>query len=531
MSLPRFFSRVGDSITPLLVGAGDSASLDVGEFLASKSIVLRGPEDLDRHQNHRAGFALLANLCARLYPTIRIIAPSAVVAQCCDLILQINPDCDVSGETDIQPAAGTVCWSTPTEARNAVAVGPDGWDVVVDENEFSCATETNMLCALAAGAIAASELFRIVFAEFLRTGRTARSPGRFNLLTHPGAPQPDCALPPDIPLSRIHLVGAGAVGQAMIYALARVSATGTIVVVDPETITLSNLQRYVLTGDKDVDVAKGVLVARELAPSKIECTSVEQSWSIESAELSRAEVICSAVDTSDSRIALQSALPMRLYNAWTQPSDIGWSRHEEFGVEPCAACLYWPTGPRPSLHELVAKAIRQNELRALAYLTSKIPVDQPLAPMQIPQLSQLPLPVEAALWSSVPLLDDIAKALGVNNDNLSAWRGRLLGDLYREGICGGALIRSQHSVVPAEMAVPLAHQSALAGIMLATQLIVAVTPQLISFRSAAIESRLDLLAGMPQVAPRPRQRTPGCMCDDRDFVDRYRRKWPYRTGG
>ena len=71
MSLPRFFSRVGDSISPLLASATDSASLDVREFLERKSIVLRGPDDLDRHQHHLAGFALLANLCARLYPTIR----------------------------------------------------------------------------------------------------------------------------------------------------------------------------------------------------------------------------------------------------------------------------------------------------------------------------------------------------------------------------------------------------------------------------------------------------------------------------
>ena len=83
-------------------------------------------------------------------------------------------------------------------------------------------------------------------------------------------------------------------------------------------------------------------------------------------------------------------------------------------------------------HELVAKAVRQHELRALAYLTSKVPIDQPLAPVQIPRLSQLPCPPRQNCGSSVSLLDDIAKALGVNNENLSAWRGRLLGDLYRE---------------------------------------------------------------------------------------------------
>ena len=49
-----------------------------------------------------------------------------------------------------------------------------------------------------------------------------------------------------------------------------------------------------------------------------------------------------ALDSPEARIAVQASLPGPLYNAWTHPADVGWSRHERFGEDPCLACLYWP---------------------------------------------------------------------------------------------------------------------------------------------------------------------------------------------
>ncbi len=518
MSLPRFFSRVKDSIDPLLGGA------DVGEFLSSKSVLLRASPDLDQHPFHMAGFLLLANLCARLYPTLRVIAPSRVIDHVTSLALQINPNCDLA--FDDAPSSASLSWACPAQGPNAIVLAPSRWEVLIDLPEAARVNDTNILASLAAGAIGAAELFRHVFSDFLPKGRTAPSPGRFNVLTQAptSATLPD--LPSDIALGRVHLIGAGAIGEAVVYTLARVSATGTVVVVDPEDISLSNLQRYVLALDSDVGASKCAIIERTLK-NKIETVSVSVPWSADLSQTSNAELICAAVDSEDARIALQASLPRRLYNAWTQPDDIGWSRHEQFGVEPCAACLYWPTRRRPSYHELVAHAIRQHELRVLAHLTLKIPVDVPLQAGQIPRLPQYPLPEEAAMWSKRSLLDDVAVQLGVSPEDLQTWKGQLLPSLYRDGICAGALVRKQAADVPVEMAVPLAHQSVLAGIMLATQLLVAARDELRAHRNPAVESRLDLLAGFPQISARPRQRAPDCICSDADFVERYRAKWPW----
>ena len=235
---------------------------------------------------------------------------------------------------------------------------------------------------------------------------------------------------------------------------------------------------------------------------------------------------CVAVDTEARRIAIQAGLPRMIYNAWTQPADLGWSRHELFGTEPCLACLYWPTRPRPSQHELIARALKQAELRVLAYLTHRLPVDQALKAEQIPRIAVLPVPPDSGKWVERSLLADVVESLGIADGGVEQWKGKELSDLYREGVCGGALVRSQTRSVSNDVAVPLAHQSVLAGMMLAAQLLISRSPDLRRHRATEAEARLDVLAGLPQVPVRPRKRSAGCICADTDFLERYKSKWP-----
>jgi hypothetical protein len=311
----------------------------------------------------------------------------------------------------------------------------------------------------------------------------------------------------------------------MVHALSAVGARGTLVVVDHETISLSNLQRYVLAMDADIGRTKTSLAAGALKGTGIECIPAQVDWTLGLIEAPVAETVCSAVDTEALRIAIQAGLPKRVYNAWTQPSDIGWSRHETFGDGPCLACLYWPTRPKPSYDEMVARALKQPQLRVLAYLVFNVPVDAVLRADQIPALAHLPAPPEADEWTNRALLQDVALEFGLAKDDVSAWKGKQLADLYREGVCAGALIRHQSGELSEDVAVPLAHQSALAGIMLATQLLVAASPILAPHRHIAPEGRLNLLAGFPQLSARPRTRTANCICSDADFLGQYATKW------
>jgi hypothetical protein len=518
MTLPRFFSRVDDAISPLL-----SDTTNLHEFLEKKTVCLAVPEELEKHPIHLAGLLLATNLCARVYPRLRLIAPTRIAEQCAALARRINPLCDV--ELGPGKADAILCWSMPPIAPDAITVTPTGWDVLIDSNPTDGSQSTNVLTTLAAGAIGASELFRHVFAPYLTSGRSRPSPSGFNILTLAGPDQTLPNLPESIDIGKVHLVGAGAIGQAMVHALSAVRARGTLVVVDPEDLSLSNLQRYILALDIDVGSKKTALAVRALKGSGIECVAETASWSLDVANLQCPETVCVAVDTEALRIAIQAGLPKRLYNAWTQPSDIGWSRHESFGDAPCLACLYWPSRPKPSYDELIAHALKEHRLRALTYLVGNLPIDVALKREQIPRLADLPAPPQVDHWLIRSLLDDVAERFRLTPEDIAAWKGKQLGDLYREGVCAGALIRHQGSDLTEEIAVPLAHQSALAGIMLTTQLLVAASPTLAGYRHPASEGRLNLLAGFPQLSARPRLRTANCMCSDPDFLAQHNAKW------
>jgi hypothetical protein len=69
--------------------------------------------------------------------------------------------------------------------------------------------------------------------------------------------------------------------------------------------------------------------------------------------------------------------------------------------------------------------------------------------------------------------------------------------------------------------VPLAHQSVLAGVMLATQVLVARHAELRAARSRATEARFDVMAGFDQVLERPTTRRADCVCADADYLAAY----------
>ena len=517
MSTPRFYSRIANAVGPLI---GPSA--DLSSFLSETSVCLQAENELEDHPEHRAGFILATNLCARLYPRIHIQAPKVIVDECAALARQINPDCEI--DTTNRHCHGMLAWGCRSSVDTAVIISPAGWNIFVDTPGTERLQSTNVLSALAAGALAVGELFRTVFARFLDSGRVGRSPGRLNILTLDGSESlPE--LPSNIPLGRVHLAGAGAVGEAAVYALARLPVSGTLVVVDPEVITVSNLQRYVLALDADIGVSKCQLVARALQRHRLKVVGIETQWGANEQKMGEVECVCAALDTAADRIGVQAGLPKTIYNAWTQPADIGWSRHENFGEKPCLACMYMPSGPRPSQHELISRALGLHDLRVLAYLTLKLPVDAKLKPEQIPRLPNYPVPQEASTWVEHSLLEDIGQHLGIASDDLITWRGKQISDMYSEGICGGAIITDKIGELPQDVAVPLAHQSALAGIMLAAQLVIGKCPELCPFRSAFSEARLDVLRGLSQVIGRPRQLSVGCLCRDPDYIDRYVQKW------
>jgi ThiF family len=516
MTLPRFLDRVVDATAPLLGGLDRAA---VREKLATASVTLVAGERAADGAG-RAGFLLAANLAARLYPRILLAGPADLVRQAEAEVRLVNPQADIAVGAD-ESTTATLGYEAAVEGPTAVFVAARGWNVHVDDVVDDDDEQAASAAALLAAAIGAGELFRVVFADELGPrARTGPRSAVFNLVT---SAEPTVGLPLgiDVEVGDFRLVGAGAIGQATAHTLAVAGARGRMIAVDPEKVALSNLQRYVLTTDADVDAVKVNLLRTRLATSGLEVEPVLSEWHAGLVEAQLPTLV--ALDSAEARIGVQSSLPGPIYNAWTQPADVGWSRHEQFGEEPCLACLYWPDHMAPSRHEQIAAAFGQHPLRVLAYLVHRaIPIGLPLPPGGIPAIPGFEPPPDAERWLATPLVDDIAAAAGIDVVELAGWRDRPLADVYQDGICGGALLHLNVGEAPRDVLVPLAHQSVFAGVMLATTFLIAQVPELRAARATAIEGRFDVLAGPPQMLARPRTRTPGCLCGDAVFLDVYR---------
>lgn len=549
MALPAFFSRVTDALRPV----ADIDATALADKLKNTTVrIEHGATD----PGSRPAFLLAVNLCARLYPSLSLQADPDLLREAGHLAHQINPliDLDVeesasSGESadvaatpqrtarvlcllvgtpqghPIDPTprtetakAGSGSGAQPIEsAGESVRVDAAGWNAAIDADaewltEAAKLKQTSPLAWLVAAALGVGELFRAAFAEELGSrGRRGTQPGGFNLVTgndFDALPFEDTL----VDLGRIHLAGAGAVGQACILGLRHARVMGELQVVDPDSVTLANLQRYVLATQQSEGELKTTIAQRALQGTALAVDTLTGRWGDDRGHL-HVDTVMVALDTARDRIAVASTLARQVYNAWTQVADLGWSRHERFGDEPCLACLYWPTRRRPSDHELIAASLGQPELRVLGYLVFAIPIGYPLP--GVPNIPSLPAGPDSGRWTQTSLLDDLVASGVVPPDAATDWGSRPIAEVYRDGVCAGGLLPAGD--VPGEVLVPLAHQSAIAGLMLATSVVIARDPQLRDARGDCTEFRYDVLRGFPQVLQRPRARTANCLCADADY--------------
>jgi hypothetical protein len=517
MTLPRFLDRVHDAAGPLL---GGMASGDLGERLSKTSVVLEMEDDVSSRPGQRAGYLFAVNLVARLYPSLGFRCAEDISDEAAALARAINPGCVFASPSE-HPL--TISWDggSPTPERVTVAV--DGWNIDMDQDQASTGAAAPP-AAMAAAALAVGELFRACFAPELPHGRTSPEPFSLNLVTlDQQAAVPLLSDPIDI--GTVHLAGCGAIGQAAIAALREMPVTGTLCAVDHDVLDLGNLQRYVLAFDADIGAQKPTLVERALERHALVVDPIFTQWGADDRTAPGRETVLSALDTKQGRIELQSGLPREIFNAWTQPEDIGVSRHQGFGVDPCLACLGWPTRPRPSDSELIAEALGEDELRVILYLAHDVPAGQPLAAPLIQGTRRLPVPEHAAAWAQRSLLQDVVERRGLSPTELQLFVNASVRRLYSDVVCARVLLQEETSERHSEVSVPLAHQSALAGVLLGTWLLIDRVPRLRELRTEALQARYDVLRGGEQRWPRARSRNPHCLCADDDFVAAYAASW------
>lgn len=462
----------------------------------------------------RAALDMAARLLARLYPTLRLTpldtAAAAHGGVLSGLARAINPSIDFAKTG--RSGATLVFGDTVVRRRNPVIyAGSDGWLGKASEHGPQGVGETDLPYGAGAGAcLGAANVFRALFADALPNPRLDSDAvlSIFDFSTGAAATQGPATTSVD--LGGAPLVGLGAIGNGVIWALARdPGPVGVVHLVDHEAVELTNLQRYILSTQADlgrvkVEVARAALLA---GASRLEPLTFLTRWDdyvVGRGHPSFDRVVV-GLDSAADRIAVQAALPRRVLNAWTQAGDLGVSRHDFLGEDACLACLYMPTQAAPNRDEEIATALA-------------LPLEQPIL-----------LDIRERLVNGQPVGESFvrqaAERLGVGPELLLPFAQEPLNQFYAKAVCGGQVLRPT-ARPPVEA--PLAFQSAMAGVLLAADFVV--------------ES-----GGLRQVAPptkttldltRPLGRRLGvrirkvdaaaparCLCQDVDFRAAYERRY------
>lgn len=213
-----------------------------------------------------------------------------------------------------------------------------------------------------------------------------------------------------------------------------------------------------------------------------------------------------AVDSATARREIQASLPRWIVNAWTQPGDIGVSRHSFAGNQACLMCLYFPEGGGKNEDQLVAEAIgfpdKLVEIRKLLYMQSPL---------------------------SREFLEMIAIAKNVDFQRLLPFEGKSLRVLYVEGICGGKVLQINHGSHGQQLEVPMNFQSALAGIILSAEVVASAA----GFKTTPppVTTKINLLQSLGTRLSLPATKHPAgrCICNDPDYLAIYRKKYDLRN--
>jgi ThiF family len=486
MTLAPFFDRIYGAIGMHLSVSRRSLSDSLS------SIVVGVCCGSNLSPNEKTIAELTTNLLARLYPKIAILGNDNDTDELKALALRINPDIEFS---DSAPGETSICIGG-FSANGVLYPTSAGWIARLGHANPSDGGIENPYSASASAAFACSELFRRIFLH---------SPPEpdlsISLLDFESSVGKDLELAEES-INDVLFVGAGAVGNAAIWAMARDKRTsGILTLLDHETLSLSNLQRYVLGEYSDISKIKVDMAAKALRHSRFVVSTYQstlenflppQGWL-------QPPTTCVSVDNVNGRRVAQALLPRLVINGWTGERALGSSWHEFSNDAACLACLYQPQGPGLSATQQAARALGLSEERA------------------------------AALWvTRAPLTDQERKkaavVLGVKRAVLNPWRDKPLGELYTDVVCGAVPL--DIGGVGRMEVVPLAHQSVLAGILMAAELIKRSQPTLRALaQPEPLVSWDDILRPPHKIWKKPRPREKGCICGDQMYQAVYRDKW------
>ena len=459
------------------------------------------PDELQNDQNATVCCNSILNLLPRLLSTVRYTGPSSVLKSFLPShVSKINV-----GTGSWNPSLTIVFGKKKLNQENVLYVGSAGWSCYLSSKNPCLwpVAQFNILSSLYAAGLAVGEVFKQLMFE---VPSCKISHLEYDLITHGKEKQPllEPMLPDSIHFDDLTIVGCGAIGQALVFALKGVSRLwGMITLVDPDKLEPSNEQRYIGAFEEHRGLHKTQILSEWLAQINpgLRVLSVPQKYeNYADFEKPLGSEVIVAVDNEKTRLNVQAGLPKILWNVWTDISKntlrYGAGYHVLNNEYQCVACGYFPeTMPTPNQMDL--NAIRTG-----------FTVDEIKQKLE-----------SNAIVSSQDLTQIIQKT-GASEAFLKPNLGKSFHELLH-GDCGVFRIPFFESPV----VTPAPHTSFLAGVFLASQIVL----QRLKLPTTAklMESISDFDAfGIPnEQCLMKKQKHPKCFCDDPIYQESYKEKW------
>ncbi|MBI5515230.1 MAG: ThiF family adenylyltransferase [Deltaproteobacteria bacterium] len=473
------------------------------EVFASPVVTVELPPGQEQRPDAVAAWLLAANLVVRMFRRVQLVAPDAALGpnpwgltslhEAVPILQQLcegNVALGAPARTDIALGVGA---PPGTGASRTTFVGFDGWSVTLDAAPSGA--RPGLLAALAAACHGASQVF-LHAAAAAGAARGPVAPFRVGLL----GMAPTMAPPTEVDLGETHLVGAGAVGCAFVYALGHVPRlAGRLHVIDGDHIDLLNLNRYVLMRRSDIGALKPDVAKQALASRGAVVTPFNDNFAAFAAQHGHhVELLLCPIDSEAGRRALAKSLPRIALNAATSDSLVTVSRHGFADGRACLHCLYLPRPGSASPEERLAADLGLDVGLVEEHLVANRPVEA---------------------W----LVRRVEQHRGVPPGAFESWVGQHIQSFHQRAVCGAVAINAPGS---GDVVTPLAFVSAAAGVLLAARFVLERAGACAA--TATNYTRLDLL-GSPTDAfheVRGQDITGRCICRDSEYVGVYHAKYP-----
>lgn len=518
MAIAKYFSKDLLAINQLL----KSSNKNLEDILLKTRVGIAFDTNAIETKEGNKALDLSIRLLSRLYPFLSIIDLSSQneskVSELKKLAKSINSCIEISTsviDLNVLIIAG---FTKSNVENNGVTLyfGSDNWNVKFSQSNPQKFNSSNnpIGCGIAA-CIAISNVFRFVFKDFLPEKRLDENLvfSTINYSTSDTAYNPNFD---EVKLKDVVLVGIGAIGNGSIWALSNLpNIEGSLDLVDNEEVSLSNLQRYVMFSEKDINHIKVDLAVKEFEKKKIKVSPYKMTWAgyLKERNNWNIETVAVAIDNKKDRIGIQSSLPKNIFNSYTESNLLGIARHTDFNNSACLACGYIPSQKeRNYINEVADNCNIPNLSNAVKdYMNLNLDVDAISGPQ-----------------NTSSLLDIIAQANNIERSKLVQFHGKKVNEFYSEFICGGiSLSLSDKENKVTNIDAPLAFQSAMAGILLAAEIVIDACNLRINLIKQ--QSHFYPLNPLGQNNPFNHQLTKDntgrCLCMDEDFKNHYLAKW------